>query len=105
MVWTRQQMKMRTENASIDIVRVAAGVSDSGQKVSLSLSAYKHTDNESCAGGWGSMIDIEGAMAIIVDSCIMFFSRIEEQWTEFLRRMYGGIQYIQVVPQRCMFIN
>ena len=93
------------ENSSMDIVRADAGISDIGRKVSVSLPASACTDDESCAGGWGSMIDIGGAMSIIVDGCIMFFGRIEEQWREFLRIMYGGTQYIHVVPQRCMFVN
>ena len=41
--------KMRT--ASMDVVRAAAGVSDSGEKVSVSLTASAGTDDESCAGG------------------------------------------------------
>ena len=64
--WMRRQRKVRTENVSMDIVRAVDGVSDSGQKVSLSLSACKRTDDESCAGGWVSMIDTGGAMSIIV---------------------------------------
>ena len=58
------------------IVRAAAGVSDSGEEVSVSLAASAGTDDESCAGGWGTMIDIGGAMSIIVDDCItiMLFS-------------------------------
>ena len=42
----------------MDVVRVAAGVSDTGEKVSVSLTASAGTDNESCAGGWGTMVDI-----------------------------------------------
>ena len=71
--------KMRT--AAMDVVRAAAGVSDSGEKVSVSLTASAGTDDESCAGGWGTMIDIGGAMSIIGVDCIMLFSRIEEQCT------------------------
>ena len=56
---------MRSENASINVVRTAYGVSDSGQKVSLSLSACNRTDDESCAGEWGSMIDNGGEMSIM----------------------------------------
>ena len=41
----------------MDIVRAAAGVSDSGEEVSVSLAASAGTDDESCAGGWGTMID------------------------------------------------
>ena len=67
------------ENTSMGIVRVAAGVSDSGQKVPLSLSACKCMADESYAGRWVSMIDIRQAISIIVDGCTMFFSRIEEQ--------------------------
>ena len=65
----------------MDIVRAATGVSDSGEKVSVSLTASAGTDDESCAGGWGTMIDIGGAMSIIGVDCIMLFSRIEEQCT------------------------
>ena len=54
---------------------------------------------------WGSMIDIGGAMPIIVNDCIIFFSRIEKARRDFLHRMYGGSQYIQVVHQWCMFVN
>ena len=43
------------ENASMDVMRAFASVSNSGQKVSLSLSSSKHMDDESCAGGWGSI--------------------------------------------------
>ena len=39
-------------------MRAAAGVSDSGDKVSVSLEASAGTDDESCVGGWGPMIDI-----------------------------------------------
>ena len=53
------------ENALMDGVRAAAGVSDRGEKVSVSLTASAGTDDESCAGGWGTMIDIGGAMPII----------------------------------------
>ena len=57
------------------VVRAAAGVSDSGYKVSVSLAASAGTDDESCAGGWGTMVDIGGVMSIIgVDDCIMLFS-------------------------------
>ena len=56
----------------MDIVRVAAGVSDSVEKVSVSLTASAGMDDESCAGGWGTMmIDIGGAMSIIVGDCII----------------------------------
>ena len=58
------------ENASMDVVRAAASVSDSGEKMSVSLTASAGTDDASCAGGWGAMIDIGGAMSIIVDDCI-----------------------------------
>ena len=64
--------KMRT--VSMDIVRVAAGVSNSGENVSVSLTASAGTGDESCAGGWGTMIDIGGAMSIIGVDCIMLFS-------------------------------
>ena len=64
------------ENASMDITRVADGVSDSGEKMAVPLTAFASTDDESCAGGWGAMIDIGGAVSIIVDGCIfiMLFS-------------------------------
>ena len=55
----------------MDVVRAAAGVSDSGEKVSVSLTASAGTDDESCAGGWVTMIDIGGAMSIIADDCII----------------------------------
>ena len=55
----------------MDIVRAADGVSDSGEKVSVSLTASAGTDDKSCAGGWGIMVDIGGAMSIIVDDCII----------------------------------
>ena len=58
----------------MDVVGAAAGVFHSGQKVSLSLSACERMDDESCAGGWGAMIDIGGAMSIIGVDCIMLFS-------------------------------
>ena len=60
----------------MDVMRAAACVSGSGEKVSVSLTASAGTDNESCAGEWGTMIDIRGAMSIIVDNCIiiMLFS-------------------------------
>ena len=90
----------------MDIVRAAAGVSESREKVSVSLTTSAGMDDESCAGGWGSMVDTRGAMSIIVDDCTMFFSRIEEAGRQFLHRIYGGTQYIQVVPQQCiMFVN
>ena len=38
---------------------------------SVSLTSSVGTDDESCAGGWGAMIDIGGAMSIIVDGCII----------------------------------
>ena len=59
----------------MDVVRAAAGVSDSGEKVSVSLEASAGTDDESCVGGWGTMIDIGGATSSIVDDCtiIMLF--------------------------------
>ena len=54
-----KEYRLRTteedDNASMVIVRATDGVSDNGQKVSLSLTASNHTDNKSCAGGWGSM--------------------------------------------------
>ena len=59
----------------MDVVRVAADVSDSGErKVSVPLTASACTDDESCAGGWGTMIDTKGAMSIIVDNLFMLFS-------------------------------
>ena len=69
--------KMRTENASIGVVRVADGVSvsDTRQKVPLSLSACMCTDTEPCAGGGRSMIDIGVAMSITV--MIMLCSSVE----------------------------
>ena len=73
-----QWMMEEDGNASMDIVRVVAGVFDSRDKAAVSLSASVYMDNESCAGGWESVIDIGGAMSIIVDGYIMFFSRIEE---------------------------
>ena len=68
----------------MDIARAAVGVSDSGEKVLVLLIASAGTDDESCAGGWGTMIDIGGAMSIIcVDYCatIILFSLIEEECT------------------------
>ena len=67
----------------MDVVMAAAGVSNSREKVLVSPTASAGTDDESCAGGWGTMIDIGGTMSIIVDDCIiiMLFSRIEEQCT------------------------
>ena len=53
---------MRTENISMDVTMVATGI---WQKVSLSV--CKRTYNESCAVGWGLMIDTGGAISIIVD--------------------------------------
>ena len=64
--------KMRT--AAMDVTRAAAGVSDSREKVSVSLTSSAGTNDESCAGGWGTMIDIGGAMSIIGVDCIMLFS-------------------------------
>ena len=55
----------------MDVMRAAAGASDNGEKVSVSLTASSGTDDESCASGWGTMIDIVGAMSIIVDDCIV----------------------------------
>ena len=83
---------MRTENASMDAVRAAAGVSYSVQKVSLSLSACKCMDNESCAGGWGSTIDIGGAMFIIVEDWMMILCSLVE-----LKRQEGSssIEYTE----------
>ena len=54
----------------------AAGFSDSREKVTVSLTASAGTDDEFCAGGWGIMIDIGGAMSIFIDDCvgIMLFS-------------------------------
>ena len=43
--------KIRT--ASMDVMRAAAGVSNSGEKASVSLTASAGTDNESCVGRWG----------------------------------------------------
>eukprot|EP00592_Proboscia_alata_P018877 CAMPEP_0194420692 /NCGR_PEP_ID=MMETSP0176-20130528/19984_1 /TAXON_ID=216777 /ORGANISM="Proboscia alata, Strain PI-D3" /LENGTH=108 /DNA_ID=CAMNT_0039228455 /DNA_START=329 /DNA_END=655 /DNA_ORIENTATION=- len=68
----RYRQKMRT--ASMDAVRAAAGISGSGEKVSVSLIASIGMDNESCAGGMRTMIDIGGAMSIIGVDCIMLFS-------------------------------
>ena len=59
---------------SMDVVRADPRVSDSGEKVSVSLTASAGMNDESCAGGWGAMIDIGGAMSVIVDDCIMLFS-------------------------------
>ena len=41
------------ENESMHIIRAAAGISDSGQKVSLSAS--NRLGDESCTGGWSLM--------------------------------------------------
>ena len=51
----------------MDVTRAADGISDSREKVSVSLTTSAGTNDESCAGGWGTMIDIGGAMSIIID--------------------------------------
>ena len=58
----------------MDVVSASAGVSDSGEKVSVPLTASACTDDASCSGGCGTMIDIRGEMSIIVDGCIMLSS-------------------------------
>ena len=58
----------------MDVVRAATGISDSGEKVSVSLTVSTGMDDESCAGGWGTMIGIGGAMSIIGVDCIMLFN-------------------------------
>ena len=78
-------------------MRAAAGVSDSGDKVSVSLEASAGTDDESCVGGWGPMIDIGRAMSIIVNDCVMLFSRIEEQCTD----SFVECRYMQSISGAC----
>ena len=51
----------------MDVMRAADGISDSGKKVSVLLTASAGTDDASCAGGWRTVIDIGGAMSIIID--------------------------------------
>ena len=66
--------------ALMNVMRAPDGISDSREKVSVSLTASTGTNDESCDGGrWGIIIDIGGAMSIIIDDYIMLFGRIVEQ--------------------------